>query len=304
MAATTEWIDQVKHHADFRAIRAASLASVDRGPLPMKVAGNPNVIKEAAGRKHGGKVTATAGKRAKRAVPMDGGKSRHRADRPSRAKGGHVPKTAHLVTVGAPVAGVGHVNRGAPTADEGHAIDRHGGRAFAKGGAVKRTRRRNRADGGGVDPTEFSQPELGDVVSAAVPAAARSAARRGGEFVSVLPSAWDLGARGAEGLVHWVAPDSVVDKAMRGARQFTDTNPNVRRHRYEDLSSQMRGDEAGPQGPGVAYARGGGVKPKHGPAWREGVRNGTQAQNNPSGKNDQQDVGRGRPITYRRGGRV
>jgi hypothetical protein len=37
---------------------------------------------------------------------------------------------------------------------------------------------------------------------------------------------------------------------------------------------------------------------KSGPAWLEGVRNGTQVQNNPSGKNDQKDVNRGRPITY------
>ena len=53
---------------------------------------------------------------------------------------------------------------------------------------------------------------------------------------------------------------------------------------------------------GREFASGGAVK--DGPAWREGLRSGTPVQNNPSGKNDQQDVNRGRPITYRRGGRV
>jgi hypothetical protein len=60
---------------------------------------------------------------------------------------------------------------------------------------------------------------------------------------------------------------------------------------------------------GRAYARGGGVKPApakagDGPAWKEGLRDGTQVQNNPSGKNDQRDVGRGKPITFKTGGKV
>ena len=66
---------------------------------------------------------------------------------------------------------------------------------------------------------------------------------------------------------------------------------------------------AGPMGPpnpirhagGRAFARGGGVK--SGPAWNEGVRNGTQPHNSP-GKNDTKDIGRGKPITYKTGGRI
>ena len=53
---------------------------------------------------------------------------------------------------------------------------------------------------------------------------------------------------------------------------------------------------------GRAYAKGGAVK--DGPAWNEGKRAGTSVQNNPSGKNDQRDVGRGKPITYKTGGRI
>ena len=53
---------------------------------------------------------------------------------------------------------------------------------------------------------------------------------------------------------------------------------------------------------GRAYAKGGAVK--SGPAWDEGRKAGTQVQNNPSGKNDQKDVGRGKPVTYKTGGAV
>lgn len=70
---------------------------------------------------------------------------------------------------------------------------------------------------------------------------------------------------------------------------------------------------AGPGGPmppgmpprsagGRAYATGGAVKP--GPAWKGGLKSGTQVQSNPSGKNDMKDVGRGKPITYATGGRI
>jgi hypothetical protein len=40
-----------------------------------------------------------------------------------------------------------------------------------------------------------------------------------------------------------------------------------------------------------------GSKLKSGPAWEEGVRNGTQVQHTP-GKKDLQELGRGKPITY------
>lgn len=48
-------------------------------------------------------------------------------------------------------------------------------------------------------------------------------------------------------------------------------------------------------------AKGGRIK--SGPAWDEGVRNGTQPKNSP-GKNDTKDIGRWQPITYARGGKV
>jgi hypothetical protein len=37
---------------------------------------------------------------------------------------------------------------------------------------------------------------------------------------------------------------------------------------------------------------------RSGPAWLTGLRAGTPVQHNPSGKNDQQDVNRGRVISY------
>jgi hypothetical protein len=53
---------------------------------------------------------------------------------------------------------------------------------------------------------------------------------------------------------------------------------------------------------GRAYAKGGAVK--SGAGWREGEKHWTPVQNNPSGKNDQNDVGRGKANTYRTGGAV
>lgn len=52
---------------------------------------------------------------------------------------------------------------------------------------------------------------------------------------------------------------------------------------------------------GRAYAAGG--KVKNGPAYDEGRRNGTQVQHS-DGKNDGKDLGRGKPITYAKGGGV
>jgi hypothetical protein len=53
---------------------------------------------------------------------------------------------------------------------------------------------------------------------------------------------------------------------------------------------------------GRTYARGGGVK--SGPAFESSIRAGTQVQHNESGKTDQKDVGRGKPVTYATGGPV
>jgi hypothetical protein len=56
--------------------------------------------------------------------------------------------------------------------------------------------------------------------------------------------------------------------------------------------------------PGMPLRARGGRLPKGTPVWREGVADGTQVQNNPSGKNDQHDVNRKKPITYAAGGAV
>ncbi len=51
----------------------------------------------------------------------------------------------------------------------------------------------------------------------------------------------------------------------------------------------------------VKRAHGGSVK--DGPTWKEGLKNGTQISGSP-GKNDLKDVGRGKAITYAKGGKV
>ena len=55
------------------------------------------------------------------------------------------------------------------------------------------------------------------------------------------------------------------------------------------------------QAGGRTYARGGRVK--DGPAWKEGLRNGTQVQH-ADGKQDQLNMNRGKAITYARGGGI
>ena len=52
---------------------------------------------------------------------------------------------------------------------------------------------------------------------------------------------------------------------------------------------------------GRAYASGGAVK--SGPAWKEGLRSGTQVQHSP-GKMDGKDIGRGPVITRAKGGKI
>lgn len=52
---------------------------------------------------------------------------------------------------------------------------------------------------------------------------------------------------------------------------------------------------------GRMYAKGGAVK--DGPAFREGIRAGTQVQH-ADGKMDQKNIGRGKPVTYKTGGRI
>ena len=64
-----------------------------------------------------------------------------------------------------------------------------------------------------------------------------------------------------------------------------------------------------PGGPPMMHNRGGRVKRamggsvKSGPAWNTGVKAGTQVQHVP-GKGDTANIGRGKPITYKTGGKV
>lgn len=62
----------------------------------------------------------------------------------------------------------------------------------------------------------------------------------------------------------------------------------------------MPGGPIRSQGGRTGYAKGGAVP---GPAWKEGIKNGTKVANSP-GKNDGKDIGRKRVITYATGGPV
>jgi hypothetical protein len=66
------------------------------------------------------------------------------------------------------------------------------------------------------------------------------AADRGAQVLSAIPTAWDLGAQGIETLANKFLPNA-VSGALRDARQFVQTNPNARRHRYEDVTGTMAG---------------------------------------------------------------
>lgn len=93
------------------ATRRASVQRKSGGRIGMKVSGNPDVFKEAEGKKHGGHV------KSKDVGHMAGGKSKHRMDRPGRKSGGRVGankaplSTAHNVTT---PARDGETERGAP----------------------------------------------------------------------------------------------------------------------------------------------------------------------------------------------
>jgi hypothetical protein len=99
-------------------------------------------------------------------------------------------------------------------------------------------------------------------------------------------------------------PDDYADGGVRNA------DPEMARRVFRERDAQAVEGSAAEERmdrPGRFRAEGGAVpevrsassgRLKPGPAWLEGLRNGTQVQNNPSGKNDQQDVNRPRPVTY------
>jgi hypothetical protein len=102
--------------------------------------------------------------------------------------------------------------------------------------------------------------------------------------------------RGSESLEHDEGLRSNADPAaaeriyrMRDAQAVVGGCADERMNRPGRLGTAKEG--------GLAFGSGDGeVKP--GPAWLEGLRNRTPVQHNPSGKNDQHDVNRPRPVTY------
>ena len=145
-----------------------------------------------------------------------------------------------------------------------------GGRAYAKGGRVKR------AGGGYTDIADESPMTAQEEMDASQ---RRLAALPAG---SSFKERWNTG------------PSlSVLGRAFRevGKVRKPIAKPGEQRRWDDSLDPKT-----------IARARGGAVK--DGPAWNEGRKAGTPVQNNPSGKNDQRDGGRGKPVTYKKGGGV
>lgn len=112
----------MKHHSEFHKIKAATFTQSRRDKNPAASTGNadPQMARRAF--------------RERDALAVEGSAAEERMDRPGRyrAKGGRVVVTP----VAGPVAGFGRIRRGAPSANEGHPVDRHGGREYARGGRV------------------------------------------------------------------------------------------------------------------------------------------------------------------------
>ena len=91
---------------------------------------------------------------------------------------------------------------------------------------------------------ELRQKSLGEVLTDVAVPAGNSAARA----MTQLPSAYDYAARGAEWLANRYLP-APVSGALHEARQFVETNPNVRRHTYADVIGGMARATGLPFGP-------------------------------------------------------
>lgn len=175
----------------------------------------------------------------------------------------------------------------------------HIARGYATGGAVVATPSRKR--GGGVNAMRDAQAVEG---GSAKERQDRSCRARGGRAPK---------AKGTNVNVI-VAPSGAPHAAVPAPAGVAAPGPMPMPPPRPPMPLPMAGGAPGlpPGGPppgmpirshgGRAYAKGGAVK--SGPAWEEGKRLGTQVQNNPSGKNDQKDVGRGKPVTYKTGGAV
>jgi hypothetical protein len=83
-------------------------------------------------------------------------------------------------------------------------------------------------------PVELREKPLGQVLREAGTYAGNAGAR----MLTQLPTVYDAAARGAEWLADRTLPDA-ISGALRDARQFVETNPNVRRHTYGDVTGNM-----------------------------------------------------------------
>lgn len=160
----------------------------------------------------------------KKALKMEGHESKHRADRPHRARGGKVKgKKGTTVNI---INSPGHAMGGAP----------------------------GMMPGGAMPPAMPPHPPVAAPPPAGAPPASPGMMPPGGP---------PMGAR----------PPMMPPQGMMPPRKVG----------------------------GRAYASGGAVK--DGPAWKEGLHNGTQVQHD-DGKMDQKNMNRGKPITYAKGGAV
>lgn len=244
---------------------------------------------------------------------VDGKHAKHRADRPKRKAGGHVKSSkAHHTEDKLKRAAFKERDAQAVQGEAKHERMNRPGRA--RGGKVK-----YRAEGGGLVgwtdsdlramKEDIAATRRSDNVDNVAPASAARASKyaRGDRSpksktnvnVIVAPS----GQHGMQAPSGVPAPAPAPAPMARPPMAMAPGAPPGLPAGGPPGMPPMGAPGMTPrQAGGRAYAKGGGVK--SGPAWEEGVRNGTQPQNNPSGKNDQRDINRPRPITYKTGGRI
>jgi hypothetical protein len=90
---------------------------------------------------------------------------------------------------------------------------------------------------------------------------------QGTQFLTALPGAYDVGARGLEHLATLLLPPAVAG-AMRDARQYVETAPGIRRHNYEDIAPAVMQATGQPyEGPSLlAHMMGAPLPPAQSPA--------------------------------------
>jgi hypothetical protein len=220
----------------------------------------------------------------KTALKMDGGKPKHRADKMKRARGGRTKHKGTTVNIVMPQGGM-HPGAGAPMPGGAPMMPPPHPMAppMPPAGAMP-------PPGGppgmgmppGGPPMMPPRKQGGRVKRAIGGFAGQTAMPQG--MPAPMPTPMPTGSAG-------VNPASTARPmaGFGGGQMMPPVNP---------AASSMA---TMPTTQNRMFAKGGAVK--DGPAWKEGLRNGTQVQHD-DGKKDGKDIGRGRVVTFRTGGKV